>query len=76
MCIRDSTLGNLVNRTISMSNKYFGGVVENNLICLRKPRIRAISIKSASCTKHKGFHIFINRLCDALVLHNAAKIFI
>ena len=22
-------LGNLVNRTISMSNKYFGGVVEN-----------------------------------------------
>ena len=25
-----NTLGNLVNRTISMSNKYFGGVVENN----------------------------------------------
>ena len=24
-----NTLGNLVNRTISMSNKYFGGVVEN-----------------------------------------------
>ena len=25
-----NTLGNLVNRPISMSNKYFGGVVENN----------------------------------------------
>ena len=24
-----NTLGNLVNRTISMSNKYFGGIVEN-----------------------------------------------
>ena len=24
-----NTLGNLVNRTISMSNKYFGGLVEN-----------------------------------------------
>ena len=24
-----NTLGNLVNRTISMSNKYFGGVVNN-----------------------------------------------
>ena len=24
-----NTLGNLVNRTISMSNKYFNGVVEN-----------------------------------------------
>ena len=28
-----NTLGNLVNRTISMSNKYFGGVVENKNIC-------------------------------------------
>ena len=27
-----NTLGNLVNRTISMSNKYFGGVVELSLI--------------------------------------------
>ena len=27
------TLGNLVNRTISMSNKYFGGVVENKNVC-------------------------------------------
>ncbi len=27
-----NTLGNLVNRTISMSNKYFGGVVENTNI--------------------------------------------
>ena len=26
-------LGNLVNRTISMSNKYFGGIVENKEIC-------------------------------------------
>jgi methionyl-tRNA synthetase len=24
-----NVLGNLVNRTISMSNKYFGGIVEN-----------------------------------------------
>ena len=28
-----NTLGNLVNRTISMSNKYFGGVVENKGYC-------------------------------------------
>ena len=29
-----NTLGNLVNRTIAMSNKYFGGVVENtNKVC-------------------------------------------
>ena len=27
-----NTLGNLVNRTISMSNKYFGGVVENTSV--------------------------------------------
>ena len=27
-----NTLGNLVNRTISMSNKYFGGVVENKRV--------------------------------------------
>mgnify|MGYP000284912781 CR=1 FL=1 len=26
-----NTLGNLVNRTISMSNKYFGGLVENKV---------------------------------------------
>jgi methionyl-tRNA synthetase len=28
-----NTLGNLVNRTISMSNKYFGGVVKNSGVC-------------------------------------------
>ena len=28
-----NTLGNLVNRTISMSNKYFGGIVENKNVC-------------------------------------------
>lgn len=28
-----NTLGNLVNRTISMSNKYFGGVVSNANVC-------------------------------------------
>ncbi len=28
-----NTLGNLVNRTISMSNKYFGGVVTNPGVC-------------------------------------------
>ncbi len=28
-----NTLGNLVNRTISMSNKYFGGVVTNADVC-------------------------------------------
>ena len=27
-----NTLGNLVNRTVSMSNKYFGGVVENRKV--------------------------------------------
>lgn len=28
-----NTLGNLVNRTISMSNKYFDGVVSNKNVC-------------------------------------------
>ena len=28
-----NTLGNLVNRTISMSNKYFGGIVNNANVC-------------------------------------------
>ncbi len=28
-----NTLGNLVNRTIAMSNKYFGGIVENKGVC-------------------------------------------
>ncbi|MBR6697782.1 MAG: methionine--tRNA ligase [Lachnospiraceae bacterium] len=28
-----NTLGNLVNRTIAMSNKYFGGVVTNTNVC-------------------------------------------
>lgn len=28
-----NTLGNLVNRTISMSNKYFGGIVSNPGVC-------------------------------------------
>ena len=28
-----NTLGNLVNRTISMSNKYFGGIVEDKGVC-------------------------------------------
>ena len=28
-----NTLGNLVNRTISMTNKYFGGVVSNKGVC-------------------------------------------
>ena len=27
-----NTLGNLVNRTISMSNKYFGGIVKNSMV--------------------------------------------
>ena len=26
-------LGNLVNRTVSMTNKYFGGIVENKRRC-------------------------------------------
>ena len=28
-----NVLGNLVNRTIAMSNKYFGGIVENKNVC-------------------------------------------
>ncbi|MEE1280174.1 MAG: methionine--tRNA ligase [Oscillospiraceae bacterium] len=28
-----NTLGNLVNRTIAMSNKYFGGAIENKGVC-------------------------------------------
>ncbi len=36
-----NTLGNLVNRTISMSNKYFGGIVENKGVQLT-PQDKAI----------------------------------
>ena len=37
-----NTLGNLVNRTISMSNKYFGGVVENKGCCAACEDARAL----------------------------------
>ena len=32
-CDLANILGNLVNRTVSMTNKYFGGVVENKNVC-------------------------------------------
>ena len=28
-----NTLGNLVNRTVAMANKYFGGVIQDNTVC-------------------------------------------
>ncbi len=50
-----NTLGNLVNRTISMSNKYFGGVVKNAGVmkrvdsraesCCRDIRLRRLQAK-------------------------------
>ncbi len=49
-----NTLGNLVNRTISMSNKYFGGVVENpgiteDVDADLKETVTAARDKAAAC---------------------------
>lgn len=43
-----NTLGNLVNRTISMSNKYFGGVV-NNIDTELEPQMAAIDDDLKEC---------------------------
>lgn len=55
-----NTLGNLVNRTISMSNKYFGGVVENK--CEEEPvdgELRAVVTGTIGSVTEKmsGLHV-------------------
>ena len=55
-----NTLGNLVNRTISMSNKYFGGIVENkNVNDPVDDQLKAVVTETAGKVeeKMKGLHV-------------------
>ncbi len=47
-----NTLGNLVNRTISMSNKYFGGVVENRNVQLTENDAAVDAESETDCDRH------------------------
>lgn len=55
-----NTLGNLVNRTIAMSNKYFGGVVEDKGVCepvdedLKKT---ICTVKDIAVARMEGLHV-------------------
>ncbi len=55
-----NTLGNLVNRTIAMSNKYFGGVVEDKGVCepvdedLKKT---ICMVKDIAVARMEGLHV-------------------
>lgn len=55
-----NTLGNLVNRTIAMSNKYFGGVVEDKGVCepidedLKKT---ICAVKDIAVARMEGLHV-------------------
>lgn len=55
-----NTLGNLVNRTIAMSNKYFGGVVEDKGVCepvdedLKKT---ICAVKDIAIARMEGLHV-------------------
>ncbi len=48
-----NTIGNLVNRTVSMSNKYFGGLVENKGVAGDDPSIDADLIATVTGTPAK-----------------------
>lgn len=59
-----NTLGNLVNRTISMSNKYFDGVVENKNVC--EPvdeELKSVAADTASRVEKKMADL---RVADAI----------
>lgn len=59
-----NTLGNLVNRTISMSNKYFGGVVENrNVTDTVDEELKAVAVSAVTKVKNKMNEL---RVADAL----------
>ena len=60
-----NTLGNLVNRTISMTNKYFGGVVENKNVNTMEcdEDLKKIALETAVKTNEKMDQL---RVADAL----------
>ena len=59
-----NTLGNLVNRTISMSNKYFGGVVNNSGVCEAVDEdLKAVVTKTAEKAEAKMDDL---RVADAI----------
>ncbi|MGN0353926.1 MAG: methionine--tRNA ligase [Muricoprocola sp.] len=59
-----NTLGNLVNRTISMSNKYFGGVVENkNVTEPVDEELKAVTLKTPDKVTEKMENL---RVADAI----------
>lgn len=59
-----NTLGNLVNRTISMSNKYFGGAVNNTKVC--EPvdeELKTVAVEAVKKVSEKMDHL---RVADAI----------
>ncbi len=59
-----NTLGNLVNRTISMSNKYFGGVVENKNVTEEVDEdLKSVVLATAGKVAEKMEHL---RVADAI----------
>ena len=59
-----NTLGNLVNRTIAMSNKYFGGVVNNTGVC--EPVDEELKAVAAEAVKKVNAKMDELRVADAL----------
>ena len=59
-----NTLGNLVNRTISMSNKYFGGVVNNANVC--EPVDEELKQTAAEAVKNVVEKMSRLRVADAI----------
>lgn len=59
-----NTLGNLVNRTISMSNKYFGGVVKNSGVTEAVDEdLKAVVTRTAAAVEEKMDQL---RVADAM----------
>ena len=57
-------LGNLVNRTVSMTNKYFGGVVENRNVCEEVDEdLKAVVLDAVQKTDEKMNRL---RVADAI----------
>ena len=57
-------LGNLVNRTVSMTNKYFGGVVENRNVCEEVDEdLKSVVLEAVQKTDEKMTRL---RVADAI----------
>jgi methionyl-tRNA synthetase len=59
-----NTLGNLVNRTVAMSNKYFGGAVENKGVC--EPVDEELKTACLDCVQEVKRLMADFRISDAL----------